>query len=1016
MHPSYEQLLEQAKHDPASVDFSDLRMAYTETPAYSPHSRNDALDLQLNDAIAQQNWPLVLQTCQQRIEKNELDIKAHLWAKTAYEQLEQHDRAWSHYNFANALLDSIKASGDGLSAATAYVLIDSSEKWAFLDSQGYQFISEQRHPDSQHIVEIVDARDAQQRSVRLFFNLDITDEKTSAAIDGPRKLSDFGIHPDDEAFAPPQEPTASASSTASAPSNVFASDEDEEQEPTRRRRRRRRDDDQNEDERPDNKPSLDLDEVLKNLGVKLGPNKNIYTHLTNLSSKAQSELVQLHKNKDRMKVAKGAGWFLATCGLFSGLGIFAFWFFLMAEGEFRNNFAIMTSLFAFFGAMCLVWGAARLWGLLRSRIGSFFFPHSFYLIRTDFDRVEAWPYVFLYPDACSLTHHTTDGNYSYSDLQLHFLGYGNVAITFHDMHLAEDFLGQVFQQRADTFAELAESDFKRAQGADLMHIQGPVDAAPVKRWWFRPAIWVGITLLTIAVGSPVNAYFIEEKDWDYAASSARRSSFEYYLRLHPYGRYANDARLAIDNAVFEEARKSYTAVAFRKYLNEFPQGHNVKAAREMLQDLYEKALTNYQKQIGTPNRSTGLMLKILQDLKKHDTYTVFVRFSPNLLLKDNKDADAQKALGHALKINVPPQDAAILRNLGTYFPAPIKPAFRSEENFSREQYIVQQLEQAFRAIIPQGIMDFVRVEQAPSNARVVLNIKYDIRQKYTNRERLTALHQSLRYSRSPIAAALRDALNDPTLQQVPVIYTQTRTRSYGYGSGANYGRTTKTPVRTLFGVEIDWGMEIQLAGQPSEQFTFASDAAASIRLGGQTHDPVDVYRQIAQSAFQRFSQVLQRQFGVYDIPRYNPSTYNRYGTNNPYGGLGTYRAQPSVNPYLPRPYIPRPYIPPISPLSFGAGTPTGTPFFDDFVNGMPPIIRAEYMAKPHHQRRMDLMSLWVRLDRIYIRLPFRIKQKYRRYTIQQRRLRMLHLLERNKSRTPSRNTRPRPKQDDPFGP
>jgi hypothetical protein len=199
---------------------------------------------------------------------------------------------------------------------------------------------------------------------------------------------------------------------------------------------------------------------------------------------------------------------------------------------------------------------------------------------------------------------------------------------------------------------------------------------------------------------------------------------------------------------------------------------------------------------------------------------------------------------------------------------------------------------------------------------------------------------------------------------------------------------------------MDWSMDIQLAGQPPEKFTFASDAAASIRLGGRTSDPIDVYRQIAQSAFQRFSLVLQKQFGVYGLPRYNPS--------NPYGGLGTYRRRPSANPYVPRPYVPPP-----SPLTTGAGTPTGSASIDNFVAAMPPTMRAAYMAKPHFKRRIDTIKLWTQLDRMYFRLPYKIRRRYTRLSSEQRRLRMLNLLERNKNRAPVRK---RPANDDPFGP
>ncbi|MCB9639617.1 MAG: DUF4919 domain-containing protein [Myxococcales bacterium] len=1027
MHPSFEQMLEQAKQDPASVNFSDLRQAYTETPAYSPHSPNDALHQQLAQAMEQQDWSLALQLSNQLLEQNYLDIKAHLWAKSIYEQLQQNDHAWFHYRFASGLLDSIRDSGDGQSPQTAYVLIDPSEKWAFLESQGYQYVTEQRHPDAQHVIEIVDVRDPHQQSARLYFNLDSTEEKTSVALGGPRNISDFGLHGDDAAFAAPADDMAFAAPADemafAAPSedasfSAHAVEEPEEAAPkARRRRRRRQDEDEEEQPRTPDK-SIDLHEIFDRLKVKLGENNAIYTQVSNLSADAQKEMVGLHKAKDRLKIQKGAGWFLSGLGFLGGLGLFAIWLGMLTDGTFRNDFVFMTILFATFGAMCLVWGGTRLWGIFRSTVGSFFYPNAFYLLRTDFECVEAWPYVFLNPDGCRLTHHTTDGNYNYSDLQLNFLGYGNVGITLHDMHLAEEFLGVVFERRADAFSDLAESDFTYAEGAELMQTEhGTV--APKQSKWKRPLIWAAITGICLVAGYPVNNYFVEEKDWDFAISSNRRYSYEDYLRRYPNGRYAKDARLGIDNVSFEEARKQYTAVAFRRYLNEFPQGQHVKNAKEMLGDLYEKSIKRYKEQIGTPNRATGLILKILEDLKKHDNHTVFVRFTPRLLFEEKGDAESKRILDLALKFSVQPSYIPALKRQNSYIPAPIKPAFKPEENILREQFIVKQLEDAFRAIVPQGVMGFMRVDEPPPGARVVFNIKYDIRQKFLLRPYFEKLQRTLRYSRTAsgreLNALVSQILNDNSVQKVPVIYVQTRSRSYGYRYKYR-NSTTKTPVRTLFGVEMDWSMDIKLADSPPEKFAFASDAATSIRLGGRTSDPIDVYRQIAQSAFKRFSEVLQKHFGVHGI---TAPSYKRYGSNryrNRYRRYGSsYRPPAYRAPTYRAPAYRAPSYPRTSPLSKGVGTPTGSANIDRFVRSMPYAMRKEYMDKSHFHRRMAVIRLWTKLDRMYYKLPYRIRRRYRRYSMHARRVRMLRMLDRNKNRqAPIR--RRRSNNDDPFAP
>ncbi len=134
----YGLLLARAKLDPARADFRQLRMAFTKTPAYLPYDRYTAEDKEINAAIDTGNWTRALEIVNSLLEKNYVRIRSHLSALLIYDKQGDTERARFHHAFINGLFRSIMSSGDGRSAASAFVVINTEEEYDVIGLSGLQ--------------------------------------------------------------------------------------------------------------------------------------------------------------------------------------------------------------------------------------------------------------------------------------------------------------------------------------------------------------------------------------------------------------------------------------------------------------------------------------------------------------------------------------------------------------------------------------------------------------------------------------------------------------------------------------------------------------------------------------------------------------------------------------------------------------------------------------------------------------------------------------------------------------
>ncbi|HEV2859676.1 MAG TPA: DUF4919 domain-containing protein [Pyrinomonadaceae bacterium] len=168
----YDALLEAAKKDGASVDYKALRLAYFETPDYSP------LTGMMNyralwGLLMQQNWAEAAKQAEVVLARNHVDINAHMVAHIAYRQQANDEKAKYHRRWAEGLLESVKAGGDGKSPDTAWEVIAISEEYALLRSMNLERVQQSVMHDKGHAYDMMRVVDPRTKAeTTFFFNVD----------------------------------------------------------------------------------------------------------------------------------------------------------------------------------------------------------------------------------------------------------------------------------------------------------------------------------------------------------------------------------------------------------------------------------------------------------------------------------------------------------------------------------------------------------------------------------------------------------------------------------------------------------------------------------------------------------------------------------------------------------------------------------------------------------------------------------------------------------------------------
>lgn len=170
---SYETLLERVKKQDASVDFKELRYAYTETKQYDPYGGSlDARDAMFA-ALTAKEYDKALAASDKLLAANYLNINAHFVAYVAHRNLSQAERSEYHKWVFQNLLKSIGASGDGKTMESAFIVISIDEEYAWLNFMGLRSAGQQKVEENGHNYDKMMAKDPKtDQSSTYYFNVD----------------------------------------------------------------------------------------------------------------------------------------------------------------------------------------------------------------------------------------------------------------------------------------------------------------------------------------------------------------------------------------------------------------------------------------------------------------------------------------------------------------------------------------------------------------------------------------------------------------------------------------------------------------------------------------------------------------------------------------------------------------------------------------------------------------------------------------------------------------------------
>lgn len=166
-------LLDRAKRGDATLDFQALRMAYTDTPEYSPYGSDRDSRQKMFAALSANEYPNALEFAQTILAKNFLDLNGHFGAFISHRELGHTDDAARHKFLFEGLIHSIENSGDGKAPATAFVVISTDEEYVLLNWRGLRAAGQALINQDGHSYDRMTAVNSKtNETVTYFFNID----------------------------------------------------------------------------------------------------------------------------------------------------------------------------------------------------------------------------------------------------------------------------------------------------------------------------------------------------------------------------------------------------------------------------------------------------------------------------------------------------------------------------------------------------------------------------------------------------------------------------------------------------------------------------------------------------------------------------------------------------------------------------------------------------------------------------------------------------------------------------
>ena len=183
----YEDLVAKLKSGDTKIDFTALRMSYSESKDASAYGADHESRRVMNLAVMDGQCAEAIKLADEILGKFYLSPDAHAAKSKCYSELKDATKAAFHKSIYLGLINSILAKGDGNTYDTAYRVITIEEEYAVMKALGYSVWAQEYERRGDHLCDVLRATDDKTKNaVKLYFNVDIParleQKKTTVAL------------------------------------------------------------------------------------------------------------------------------------------------------------------------------------------------------------------------------------------------------------------------------------------------------------------------------------------------------------------------------------------------------------------------------------------------------------------------------------------------------------------------------------------------------------------------------------------------------------------------------------------------------------------------------------------------------------------------------------------------------------------------------------------------------------------------------------------------------------------
>ena len=134
---SYLSLKARAEIDDVTLNYSELREAFTKSSYYQPYGSDERKRVEENFKLyADGKYLSCLDAAGKLLSKNFISLGGHYVTVVCAKALDLDEKAYLHEEILEGLVDSINKSGDGQTVETAYTIYTTEELYTFLQLNG----------------------------------------------------------------------------------------------------------------------------------------------------------------------------------------------------------------------------------------------------------------------------------------------------------------------------------------------------------------------------------------------------------------------------------------------------------------------------------------------------------------------------------------------------------------------------------------------------------------------------------------------------------------------------------------------------------------------------------------------------------------------------------------------------------------------------------------------------------------------------------------------------------------